>query len=233
MKKIHRTAELMWILGIVFIAFGVAICSKANLGVSMIAAPAFILSGTLETTFPRLTVGVATYLVQGLLVVLLCLVVRRIKWQYALAFLVGILYGYTLDLFLWLIADFNPQGLVLRWIVLMVGTFVCGFGVACCFRTYFPAQVFEVFVTEVADRYTLPVDRVKWIFDLSLLVISGLLAWTTGCYQGIGLGTIVTTVVNAPFILFWGKIIDLCTVPTAMLPALERKLSTKERMNLE
>lgn len=228
MKKIHRTAEIMWLLGIVFIAFGVAICSKADLGVSMIAAPPFILSGAFQNLVPWLTVGVATYLVQGVLVVLLCLVVRRIKWQYALAFLVGVLYGYTLDLFLWMITDFNPQGLVLRWVVLIVGTFVCGFGVACCFRTYLPAQVFEVFVTEFADKYKCSADRVKWIFDLSLLAFSGLLAWMTDCYQGVGLGTIVTTAVNAPFILFWGKIIDRYTVPGVMMPALESVLTTRK-----
>ena len=39
MRKINKTSELNWLLGVIFVALGVAICSKANLGVSMIAAP--------------------------------------------------------------------------------------------------------------------------------------------------------------------------------------------------
>ena len=90
-----------------------------------------------------------------------------------------------------------------------------------------PVQVFELFVAEVADRYRFSVNRVKWVFDLSLLALSFLLAVITGCYQGIGLGTLVTTVINAPIILFWGKLLDYFTVPTPLVPGLERILTTK------
>ncbi|MBR5501138.1 MAG: hypothetical protein IKV74_06405 [Clostridia bacterium] len=227
MKKIHKTAELMWLLGIVFIALGVSICSKADLGVSMIAAPAFILSGALHSTFSWLSVGVTEYIVQGIMLVLMCLMIRRFKWQYLLAFLVGVFYGYTLDLFLWLLADFAPVALWSRWTTLILGDIVTALGVACFFRTYMPVQVFELFVAEVADRYRFSVNRVKWVFDLSLLALSFLLAVITGCYQGIGLGTLVTTVINAPIILFWGKLLDYFTVPTPLVPALGRILTTK------
>lgn len=37
-KKLNRGGELCWVLGILFISLGVAICKKADLGVSMIAA---------------------------------------------------------------------------------------------------------------------------------------------------------------------------------------------------
>ncbi|MBR5279391.1 MAG: hypothetical protein IKU26_00280 [Clostridia bacterium] len=228
MKKIHRTAELMWVLGIVFIAFGVAICSKADLGVSMIAAPSFILSGALQGTYGWLSVGVTEYIIQGIMIVLMCLIIRRFKWQYLLAFLVGVLYGYTLDFFLWLLADFAPTGLWMQWGTLLIGDVVTALGVTCFFRTYMPVQVFELFVSEVAVRYSFSVNRVKWVFDISLLALSGLLAVLTGCYQGIGLGTLVTTFINAPIILIWGKILDYFTVPTPMVPALERILTTRK-----
>ena len=52
MKKIQKSAELLWVFGIVFVALGVAICSKANLGVSMIAAP------TLDSPSSRIPCGV-------------------------------------------------------------------------------------------------------------------------------------------------------------------------------
>ena len=227
MKKIRKTSELMWLFGVIFIALGVSICSKADLGVSMIAAPAFILSGALQGTFSWLSVGVVEYIVQGIMLVLMCLLIRRFKWQYLLAFLVGVFYGYTLDLFLWILVDFAPVALWSRWLTLILGDVVTAFGVACFFRTYMPVQVFELFVAEVADRYHFTVTRVKWVYDLSLLALSGLLAVLTGCYQGIGLGTLVTTFINAFIILFWSKMLDACTVPTPLVPALARILTTK------
>lgn len=48
MQKIKRASELMWLFGIIFVALGVAICDKADLGVSMIAAPAFVLFDALS-----------------------------------------------------------------------------------------------------------------------------------------------------------------------------------------
>jgi len=40
---IKKASELNWILGVFIVALGVAIANKANLGVSMVAAPPFII----------------------------------------------------------------------------------------------------------------------------------------------------------------------------------------------
>ena len=100
MKKLSRTNELLWLFGIIFVALGVAICSKADLGVSMIAAPAFIVHEAIQKVWSSLTVGVTEYLIQGLMLIVMCFIVRRFTWKYLLAFAVAVLYGYTLDLFL-------------------------------------------------------------------------------------------------------------------------------------
>ena len=106
MKKIQRSSELLWLFGTVFVALGVAICSKADLGVSMIAAPAFVVWEALAPHWSFLSVGVSEYLIQGLLLLLLCLMVRRFRLRFLLAFAVAVIYGYTLNL-----AAFVPQNL--------------------------------------------------------------------------------------------------------------------------
>lgn len=73
MKKVERSSELLWVFGIIFVALGVAICSKADLGVSMIAAPAFVVSEALSNYWSLLTVGVTEYVIQGIILVALCL----------------------------------------------------------------------------------------------------------------------------------------------------------------
>ena len=93
MKKIKRSSELLWLFGIIFVALGVAICSKANLGVSMIAAPAFVIYEALATIWSWGSVGVTEYVFQGVLLIALCIAVRYFNWRYLLAFTVAVLYG--------------------------------------------------------------------------------------------------------------------------------------------
>ena len=238
MKKLPRANELLWLFGIVFVALGVAICSKADLGVSMIAAPTFVVQEFIFPLWSGFSVGVVEYLVQGLVLVILCVCVRRFNWRYLLAFLVAVIYGYTMNFFLWILSEVSFDAVWLRWVMLLVGDAVTAFGVACFFHTYMPLQVFELFVAEVADRYRLDLHRVKSIFDISLLVISVSLAlllfgdvaefdWSAIYYtsfHSLGLGTLVTTLINAPLINLMSRFISRTFDDTARFPALERLL---------
>ena len=172
MLKFKKSSELLWIFGNLFVALGVSICSKADLGVSMIAAPAFVVSEALSKTFAFLSVGVTEYILQGVLLVALCLIIRKFNWKYLFAFAVAIIYGYTLNGFLWLLSGVEFNGVLIRWIMLIVGDVCTAFGVACFFHTYMPLQVYELFVVEVAHKFKIEINKVKWIFDMSLLVIS-------------------------------------------------------------
>ncbi len=238
MKRIQKSGELLWIFGILLVAFGVAICSKANLGVSMIAAPAFVIYEAIAHLWHGFTVGMTEYIIQGLLLILLCIVVRKLNWRYLLAFAVAVIYGYALDLFLLLMRNVTFDAIALRWVMLIVGDVVTAFGVACFFRTYLPLQVYELFVAEVAGHFSTATGKVKWCFDLSLLVISVVLAfaafgdaaefeWHTIAYvdfHSIGLGTLVTTAINSPMIVLAGKLIDKCFDPTPRFRKLETAL---------
>lgn len=244
MKKIQKSSEALWLLGIIFVAFGVAICSKANLGVSMIAAPAFVIQEALASLLPWLSVGMTEYVIQGLMLLLLCLVIRRFHWHYLLAFAVAVIYGYTLNFFLWALGGISFDAVWLRWVMLIVGDLITGFGVACFFRTYLPLQVYELFVAELSNRFDFRIGRVKSIFDYTLLVLSLIMAltlfgdlttfdWTTigyASFHSIGLGTLVTTLLNSPIIMLMGKLLDLLFDPTPLFPRLKKALgrNTKE-----
>lgn len=241
MKKLSRTSELLWLFGILFVALGVAICSKADLGVSMIAAPAFVVHGAVSRTFPNISVGVVEYAIQGILLVILCLVIHRFHWRYLLAFGVAVLYGYALNLFLWILGGIQPKSTAERWIMLLIGDAVTAFGVACFFRTYMPLQVFELFVAEIADRFHLPISKVKSVFDFLLLAISvglafllfpdaGAFPWSTigqTSFHSIGLGTLVTTAINSPLINMMGKLIDSVFDPSPRFRKLKSILNAK------
>ena len=238
MGKIKRTSELLWLIGIIFVALGVAICSKANLGVSMIAAPAFVVSERLISVSPFFTVGVTEYLLQGVLLIILCILVRKFDWRYLLAFAVAVIYGYTLDLILLILGSVEFNAIWLRWLMLLIGDVITGFGVACFFRTYMPLQVYELFVSEITKRFRLNINRVKTTFDMVLLGVSVLLALVLfldiggfdftslyySSYHSIGLGTLVTTLLNGQIIKYSGVLIDRIFEPTALIPSMEKIL---------
>ena len=238
MKKISRSSELLWLMGIVFVALGVAICSKADLGVSMIAAPTFVIQEAVSPLWSGFSVGVVEYLVQGLVLVILCVTVRRFNWRYLLAFAVAVVYGYTMNFFLWILGGVSFDAVWLRWVMLLVGDVLVAFGVACFFHTYMPLQVFELFVAELADRYKLNIHRVKTVFDLTLLAVSVSLAlilfgdigsfdWRSvgySSFHSIGLGTLVTTAINSPLISLMSRLIKRIFEPSARFSKLEQLL---------
>ena len=221
-KKIKKANELLWLFGIVFIALGVSTCSKADLGVSMIAAPAFVVQEAVARFFPQLTVGVTEYIIQGLMLIVLCIAIKRFNWRYLLGFGVAVLYGYTLDFFLFLMGGITLNGVWMRYVLLLIGDVCTAFGVACFFHTYMPLQVYELFVAEIARVFNFDINKTKRFFDLSLLGVSILLAftlfgdtktfdWNTiwySSYHSIGIGTLITTAINSPIIKYMGKLID-------------------------
>ena len=220
---IKKSGELNWLLGALLVSLGVAICNRANLGVSMIAAPAFIIHDATSQVTSALSLGVIEYLVQGFIILLTCLIVKRFNWRYLLSFLTAVIYGYFIDMWMLIIGTEPFDALWMRWIMLIVGDVVTAVGVAFFFRTYLPVEAYELCVHEIVRVHKFNFHKVKWIFDFSCLGVSIILAlslfgdvttfdWSTiytHSFHHIGLGTIVTTIISAPIINLSGKVIDV------------------------
>lgn len=245
MKKIKKTSELMWLSGMIFMSLGVCLCKKSGLGVSMIAAPTFILQEFLRPFGSFFSVGATEYLVQGLILVVLCIVVRKFDWRFLLAFVVAVLYGYCLDFWILVIGTTPLKSVALNWLLLLVGDVCVSFGVACYFRTYFPLQIHELFVAEVSSTYKKPITKVKWIYDLSCLTLSVILAFSlfgdaktfawskiyAESFHSIGLATLITTFINAPLIKTFGILLDKFFDPTPLMPKFANLIERKPKQD--
>lgn len=211
MKKFEKAAELAWVLGIILVSMGVCLCSKSGFGVSMIAAPAYISYLKISSIFSIATYGKVEYCFQGLLILLLIIAFRKFKWKYLLSFLTAILFGIVLDL--WFLV-FGTEGYVIlsqRIISCVAGILITALGVAFFLRTYLPLQAYELVVKEIVDKYQFPMTKVKWIYDISSLVVAILLMFIffgRFDFSMVGINTLVCTFVNAPLIGLFGKIID-------------------------
>lgn len=210
MKKIQKMNEAAWIMGIILCAFGVALATKANLGLSMIAAPPYIIHLFMRNFLPWYTQGTSEYVWQGVLLIFMCIIVRRFKVKYLLTFACAMIFGFAVDGALFLLGGGGAyEELSTRIIAFIASEIITATAIACYFRTDMPLPVCELLVSEVSKRYSLSINKVKQVTDISMLVLSLVLALALNrSFTGIGIGTIIITLVNASMIAIAGKVLD-------------------------
>lgn len=200
MKKRFAT-ELAYVLGIVVVAMGARLMEAANFGLSMVVAPAYLIYRKVSLVWGAFTFGMAEYLFQALLLVALCLVLRRFRAFYLFSFVTAVFYGIVLDLAMLVqlpCANYWQRG---AWYLL--GIAACAVGVALVFHTYIPPEVYELFVKELADKLGKPAHQVKLVYDsISCLVgvVMSFAFFGWGHFEGVKLGTLLCAPINGPLI---------------------------------
>lgn len=211
MKKIKLPSEAAYLFSLVILSLAVAMISATDFGVSMIAAPAFILSAKTGMSF-----GQCEYIMQGLLFVVMCILLKKVRLLYFSSFITGFVYGLMLDMWRIGIPHFNPSAtepgslpMTVRLVYYIVGMIMTSFAIALFFRTYLYPQVYDFFVKAVTVKYKLNRNKFKIIFDFSCLAAAVLMTLLMfGRFVGIGIGTLVMTVLNGLLISLAGKILD-------------------------
>lgn len=227
MKKISKMGELAWVIGTVLCALGVALCTKASFGLSMIAAPPYILHVAISKFWAFFTQGTAEYVWQALVIVVICVIAKKIRLRYFLAFLSAFISGIMIDFWLFVLGGGGAYGdMWQRVVAFVVGECFIALAVAFLFRTYCPMQAVDLIVVEIAAKYKLEINKVKLFNDLILLVISVILTLVlTKSFVGVGVGTLIITAVNSPLIRMFGKLLDKVFDFTPAFPKLKDFLS--------
>ena len=201
------SAELAYVLGILTLALGTALMERADFGVSMVVAPAYLLHLKISQLYPFFTFGTAEYCLQAALLIVLCLVLRRFKVSYLFSFVTAVVYGFTLDGCMALIALIPGSGFAFRLAFYVLGLLVCAVGVSLLFHTYIAPEVYELFVKEVAAKSGVEIHRVKTVYDCCSCAVGVMLSFAffgLGHFEGVKLGTIFCALIN-------GATIGLCS----------------------
>ncbi len=234
-SRLRVPSELIYALGILFMALGVSCVSRSVFGYSMIVAPAYILHAKVGV----ISFGTMEYLWQGVQLIVMCLIVRRFRVGYLFSFVTAVIYGLVLDGCLFLTALIPAAHLAARIGLFAVGTLFISLAVALSVRTYLAPAVYELFVKELSARYGWRFGRVKWIYDFVNLAVSislSLILFGGGVFtdfsfsslggaiingfvlEGIGIGTVIAAVVNGPCIGFVGRLLDRFVLPVPLFP---------------
>ena len=198
MKKHTFYTEAAYAAGLLPIAAGVSLMEKANFGMSMIVAPAYVLHRWLQPVWGWFTFGAAEYCFQALLLVVMSLALGRFRISWLCSFVTAVVYGFVLD-GLMLLAAPLPTGMVWRVVWYVLGMAVCSLGVACMFRTYLSPEVYELLVKEGSRRYGVEIHRFKTGYDCASCLLAVVMSFACfGLWQFVGVqwGTILCALVN-------------------------------------
>lgn len=222
-KRIGKVGEVSWIIGNILCAVGNCLAAKSGLGVAAIVAPAFVLNRALSPISGIFSVGVCEYVIQGLLLLLCCLLIGKFKPKFFFTICNIIFYGTCFDLVDMLMSNVVATTLLSQIAVAAIGTVITGLAVAIMLRTYIPPSSYEIFVKEVALAKKIDMSKMKLFFDGSLLVIAIVLMLTLlGGWKWdiIGPLTLITAFLNSVLIGIFGKLLDGAFEFTPAIPKL-------------
>ena len=207
MKKKVLYSEFAYVAGLVLLALGTAMMEKANFGVSMVVAPAYLIYRKLSPVFSFVTFGMAEYLLQLLVLLVMMLILRKIRLSYILSFGTAVIYGFILDFCMAMTGLIAGNPMVLRVIFYLLGMLVCSMGVSMLFHTYIAPEAYEMFVKEISAKTGMDVHRFKTIYDCASCLIAVVMSFAFfgfGVFEGVKLGTVLCALIN-------GSLIGLCS----------------------
>lgn len=209
-KKVFYT-EASYLLGLVIMAFAAACTEKADFGMSMVVAPAYIIHLKVSEYLPWFTFGVAEYCFQGVLILLTVAVLRKFKLSYLFSFVTAVLYGILLDTAMYLLSALPENTILLRILWYLLGTVFCAFAVSLFFHTYLAPEAYELVVKELAGKFRYDINKVKTAFDCFSVILGIILSFSFfgfGVFEGVKLGTVLCALVNGFLISRFTKLLE-------------------------
>ena len=202
--KLVLPSEVSLLLGLILLAFSVALAHISAFGLSPLSSVPFVLS----LKFTALSKGTWTTLVMViLLIVLIVLTKKSIKSALA-SFLLSFVFGWLVDLALWIFAGI-PVTLGWRIFYYAIGFFAIPLGITLCVRSAYPPLPFDCFVRDLSSYYGWKYSLTKTIMDITFVSFSILFSWfVMGALKDVGIGTIITAVFTGFFIRFYSQILD-------------------------
>lgn len=203
-RKITVRGELTLLLIIMMNSFGVVLMLYSGSGITAISSVPYAFSEVL----PRLSLGTWTYLFQSLLVFSLMVMRRKFMPVYLISFVDGFGFGIMMDVYeKWI--HLLPTTLPLRVFYFILSYLIVAFGIALSNRCKMPIIPTDLFPREASEILHFRYSRFKISFDVTCLLITGILTWGfLGEIKGLGVGTVVAAFTMGKMIEAMGRLLD-------------------------
>ena len=198
-------------LGLIIMAFAAAFTEKADFGMSMVVAPAYIIHLKVSEFLPWFSFGVSEYCFQGLLIIMTVIIMQKFKLAYLFSLVTAILYGTLLDGAIRIIAALPENTIAFRTLWYIIGTVLCSFAVSLFFHTYLSPEAYELIVKELSEKTRWNINKVKTGFDCFSTLLGIVLSFSFfgfGVFEGVKLGTILCALINGFLIGKFSKLLE-------------------------
>ena len=188
------------IVGLFLMSIGIALSIHAQLGITPISCPPYVLSLGL-----RPTVGQFTIAMHVLFVLIQVAILRRSfpKLQY-MQLVMGFLFGFFIDFSVWLTEWMAPEAYWMRVLYVIVGSAILAVGIVFEVTPKVMLIAGEGLMLVLAKLWKKPFGKVKIGFDCSLIAISLVFSFFLfGEIRGVREGTLISALLVGFFV---GKI---------------------------
>lgn len=191
--------QFLLLLSLFVMTFGVALCVRSNLGSSVISSIPMVMSLAGDSgKAPALTIGEYTNIMNIILVACQILILRRKFASMQLFQLaIGFVFGFLLDVNMWLTSGMVYDSLVLQILEQVCGCLVLGVGIAFEIRCGSVTMPGEGITVAISQALKVPFSKAKIGVDISLVaiaVILGFLFFGGWLWNVVGIGTILAMV---------------------------------------
>ena len=120
MKRTFYT-EAAYAVGVALLALGTALMERADFGMSMVVAPAYLIYLKVSSYISWFSFGMAEYCFQAFLIVVLALVLHGFRRRYLFSFITAFIYGNVLDVMMKAVYMLPGNGILTRTMCYCIG----------------------------------------------------------------------------------------------------------------
>lgn len=203
--KNYAQRSSMLATALLIMSLGIALCIRANLGITPISCPPYVLSLGLRPTIGQFTIAMHLLLIIGQILLLRKEFQRLQLLQIALA----LVFGLFIDFCMWLTCWIQPGNYLVSVIILFAGNILLALGMSIEMKARFILLPTDGFVQAASSRSNYKFSTLKVVFDLSLLIISVICSWLLlGRIEGIREGTLVSAILVGVLVGIFRKITE-------------------------
>ena len=191
---------LIFCFGTFFVAFGIALIAKADIGLTPIACLPFVLYLATPLTF-----GMYMFIINAVFVLLQVVILRSEfeKTQY-LQFFVAILLGIFIDASMYLLKMFSAEMYVFKMITLLIGCIIAGIGISVQIKQNLLLLPGDGVVKAICSKVSKEFGYIKIAMDITVVILAfGLSMLLLGTVEGIREGTVILAVLTGLSIKFF------------------------------
>lgn len=198
---------ILFIISLFFAAIGVAFTKHGELGVSPTSSVANILS----CKFDSLSLGTWLIIWNCMLIVGQIAILRKnFQIIQLLQVPLSFLFGWFTDLGMWLVSFIPADSYPVRFIIVIIGIIILGFGVSLSVIANVIMNSAEAFIKAVSDTVHKEFGNVKIVFDVCCVILAVILSLVFFDFTIVGTreGTIIAAFLTGIVVKFFSRKLD-------------------------